>query len=56
MPVINDTYDGTSGRTHAERNETVPARKARGKLISVIASVLLLSHETIFSLTLEYSF
>jgi hypothetical protein len=56
MPVINDTYDGTRGRTHAERNETVPARKASGKLISVIYSVLLLLHEIISSLTTGCSF
>src|SRR2546425_713054 len=35
VPEINDTYPGTSGRTHGERKEISPARNAamgRGKL------------------------
>jgi hypothetical protein len=27
-PEISDTYPGTSGKTHGERNETKPAKKA----------------------------
>src|SRR5580698_3056376 len=35
-PEISDTYPGTSGNTHGERNDTRPARKAaigRGRLV-----------------------
>src|SRR5579863_1585077 len=35
-PEISETYPGTSGRTHGERNDTRPARKAaigRGRLV-----------------------
>src|SRR5580704_7341658 len=35
-PEISDTYPGTSGNTHGERNDTKPARKAaigRGRLV-----------------------
>src|ERR1700675_3294564 len=35
-PEISDTYPGTSGSTHGERNDTKPARKAatgRGRLV-----------------------
>src|SRR3979411_2241896 len=27
-PEIKDTYPGTSGSTHGDRNDTIPARKA----------------------------
>jgi hypothetical protein len=27
MPVINETYEGTSGSTQGERNDSTPARK-----------------------------
>ena len=27
-PVINETYDGISGSTHGERNESTPPRNA----------------------------
>lgn len=36
IPVIKEMYDGTSGRTHGERNERIPAKKASGKETSLI--------------------
>jgi hypothetical protein len=36
MPVINETYEGISGRTQGERNDSMPARKAKGKEMSCI--------------------
>src|SRR5271166_5931283 len=39
VPEIRDTYPGTSGSTHGERNERIPARNAaigNGKLCIVI--------------------
>ena len=35
-PVIKDTYEGTRGSTHGERNDRRPARKAKGNEISFI--------------------
>ena len=34
MPVMNETYEGISGRTHGERNDNMPARKAKGNEMS----------------------
>jgi hypothetical protein len=34
MPVMKETYEGISGRTQGERNDSMPARKAKGNEMS----------------------
>jgi hypothetical protein len=39
MPVIKETYDGTSGSTHGERKDSTPARKETEYDTSFIAHI-----------------
>src|SRR5688572_11799744 len=43
-PVMNERYDGKSGRTHGLRNETTPARKATATESSPPTSGILLGY------------
>lgn len=44
IPVMKEMYDGTRGRTHGERNESTPARKASGKETSLMEYYPPVSH------------